>query len=50
MVLISLQLPDYIINSLEDSGVKYVPYVLLVILAGRCVALLRYPDTDRFIS
>lgn len=27
MALLFLQLPDYIIGSLEDSGVKYVPYV-----------------------
>lgn len=35
-----MKLPEYIIGSLEDSGIKYVPYVLLALLcvlwAGSC--------------
>lgn len=32
------QLPDEIISSLEDSGVKYIPYVaLLFLFACLCV-------------
>ena len=34
------QLPDEIISSLEDSGVKYIPYVVLLFLFAcllRCV-------------